>query len=95
MYVGSHGYRHLWLDKETNDSQSSEIDSSLKFLKDIGANTNNWIMCYPYGAYNESTLRILTERNCAVGLTTKVGIAEVKRDYSLELSRFDTNDYPQ
>jgi peptidoglycan/xylan/chitin deacetylase (PgdA/CDA1 family) len=95
MYVGSHGYRHLWLDKESYDSQLSEIDLSLKFLKDIGARTNNWIMCYPYGAYNKNTLRILTERNCAVGLTTKVGIAEVKRNFSLELSRFDTNDYPQ
>ena len=95
MYVGSHGYRHLWLDKESYDSQLSEIDLSLKFLKDVGARTNNWIMCYPYGAYNKNTLRILTERNCAVGLTTKVGIAEVKRDFSLELSRFDTNDYPQ
>lgn len=95
MYVGSHGYRHLWLDKESYDSQSQEIDYSLKFLKDIGANTNNWIMCYPYGAYNDISLKILKERNCAVGLTTKVGIAEVRRDYSLELSRFDTNDYPQ
>jgi hypothetical protein len=85
MYVGSHGYRHLWLDKESYDSQ----------LSDIGARTNNWIMCYPYGAYNKNTLRILTERNCAVGLTTKVGIAEVKRNFSLELSRFDTNDYLQ
>ena len=95
MYVGSHGYRHLWLDKESYASQLSEIDLSLKFLKDVGASTNNWIMCYPYGAYNKNTLRIITERNCAVGLTTKVGIAEVKRNFSLELSRFDTNDYPQ
>lgn len=95
MYVGGHGYRHLWLDKETNASQSSEIDSSLKFLDDVGASTSNWIMCYPYGSYNETTLKILTDRNCAVGLTTKVGIAEVRRHLSLELSRFDTNDYPQ
>ena len=95
MYVGSHGYRHLWLDKENYESQSSEIDSSLKFLKDVGASTNNWIMCYPYGAYNDDTLSILKERNCAVGLTTKVGLAKVSRDFSLELARFDTNDYPQ
>ena len=95
MNVGSQGYRHLRLDKESNDSQSSEIDLSLKFLNEVGASTNNWIMCYPYGAYNDTTLRILTERNCAVGLTTKVGIAEVKSDYSFELSRFDTNDFPQ
>ena len=95
MYVGSHGYRHLWLDKETYESQSLEIDSSLRFLKDVGASTNNWIMCYPYGAYNDDTLSILKERNCAVGLTTKVGLAKVSRDFSLELARFDTNDYPQ
>jgi hypothetical protein len=72
-----------------------EIDSSLKFLKDVGASTNNWIMCYPYGAYNDDTLSILKERNCAVGLTSKVGLANVSRDFSLELPRFDTNDYPQ
>lgn len=95
MYVGSHGYRHLWLDKESYESQSLEIDASLKFLKDVGAITNNWIMCYPYGAYNDDTLSILKERNCAVGLTTKVGLAKVSRDFSLELARFDTNDYPQ
>jgi peptidoglycan/xylan/chitin deacetylase (PgdA/CDA1 family) len=95
MYVGSHGYRHLWLDKETYESQSLEIDSSLRFLKDVGASTNNWIMCYPYGAYNDDTLGILKERNCAVGLTTKVGLAKVSREFSLELARFDTNDYPQ
>ena len=95
MYVGSHGYRHLWLDKETYESQSFEIDASLKFLKDVGASTNNWIMCYPYGAYNDDTLSILKERNCAVGLTTKVGLAKVSREFSLELARFDTNDFPQ
>jgi hypothetical protein len=95
MYVGSHGYRHLWLNKETYESQLYEIDSSLKFLKDVGASTNDWIMCYPYGAYNDNTISILKERNCAVGLTTKVGLAKVSPDFSLELSRFDTNDYPQ
>jgi len=95
MYVGSHGYRHLWLDKESYYSQSLEIDSSLEFLKDVGARTDDWIMCYPYGAYNENTIAILKERNCAVGLTTKVGLAQVSGSTSLELPRFDTNDYPQ
>lgn len=95
MYVGSHGYRHLWLDQETYESQSLEISSSLKFLKDVGASTNNWIMCYPYGAYNADTLNILKERNCAIGLTNKVGLAKVSQDFSLELARFDTSEFPQ
>ena len=95
MYVGSHGYHHLWLDKENYESQSFEIDSSLKFLKDVGSSTDDWIMCYPYGAYSNDTLRILKDRNCAVGLTTKVGVAEISLDSALELPRFDTNDFPQ
>jgi len=32
MYVGSHGYRHLWLNKEDKISQKSEIEKSLLFL---------------------------------------------------------------
>ena len=95
MYVGSHGYRHLWLDKETVESQSSEIDSSLKFLKDLGSRTEDWIMCYPYGAYNSDTLEILKDRKCVVGLTTKVGLAKISQDSGLELPRYDTNDFPQ
>jgi peptidoglycan/xylan/chitin deacetylase (PgdA/CDA1 family) len=95
MYVGSHGYSHLWLDKETLASQSLEIDASIKFLRDIGSRTEDWIMCYPYGSYNSDTLDILKDRKCAVGLTTKVGMAKVHKGYGLELSRYDTNDFPQ
>lgn len=95
MYVGSHGYRHLWLDKESKKSQTNEIALSLNFLNKIGAPTKDWIMCYPYGAYNRETLEVLKEKNCSVGLTTKVGIAELDSVNLLELSRLNTNDFPQ
>lgn len=95
MYVGSHGYKHLWLDKESKQSQESEIERSLAFLNMIGAPTKNWIMCYPYGVYNVETLEILEQKKCAVGLTTKVGIADLDTTNLLELSRLDTNDFPQ
>lgn len=95
MYVGSHGAQHIWLDKESKIAQLSEIDSSLQFLQKVGAPTKNWIMCYPYGAYNEDTLSILREKECAIGLTTKVGLAEVDPSKMLELKRFDTNDFPR
>lgn len=95
MYVGSHGYQHIWLNKETKAKQSAEIDASLKFLTDIGAPTKDWIMCYPYGGYNADTLDILKARFCRLGLTTKVGIAELQETQLLELPRFDTNEFPQ
>jgi len=95
MYIGSHGYRHVWLDKETIESQTLEIENSLKFLGDVGATTVDWIMCYPFGGYNVHTLDILTRYNCIAGITTKVGLARLSRERSLELPRFNTNDYQQ
>jgi len=95
MYVGSHGYRHVWLDKESKVLQAEEIDLSIRFLSDVGAATDDWIMCYPYGGYNEETLAILKNRNCLIGLTTRTGVAELETESLLELARFDTNDFPQ
>jgi peptidoglycan/xylan/chitin deacetylase (PgdA/CDA1 family) len=95
MYVGNHGYHHNWLNAITAAEQEEEIDKSLDFLASVGAPTKNWIMCYPYGAYNDTTLDILRNKRCALGLTTKVGAASIATEGPLELSRFDTNDFPQ
>jgi hypothetical protein len=95
MYVGSHGFDHYWLDSLPAEAQRKEINLSLKFLNEVGSDTNEWIMCYPYGAYNESLLSILKKKNCLVGLSTKVGLADLKRDNPLTLSRLDTNDLPK
>lgn len=94
MYVGSHGHQHVWLNKQTREQQEKEIDSSLDFLRSVHAPTHDWIMCYPYGGYNQDTLDILRSRDCLIGLTTRVGRAEVSGDGTLELARFDTNDFP-
>jgi peptidoglycan/xylan/chitin deacetylase (PgdA/CDA1 family) len=95
MYVGSHGCKHIWLDRESKSGQLDEINLSIEFLERVGAYTNDWIMCYPYGAYNDDTLSILKSKNCAIGLTTNVGFANLYKSKMLELSRFDTNDFPQ
>lgn len=95
MYVGSHGYKHTWLSTGTFEEQKNEIELSLGFLKTVGAPSDNWIMCYPYGDYNQDTLAILRSKKCAIGLTTNVGVAELNTSRLLELSRFDTNDFPQ
>lgn len=94
MYVGSHGDRHRWLDQLDSDEQAAEIDRSLAFLKDLGAPTDEWIMCYPYGA-NDSALRNhLRMRGCAAGLTVRVAVASIGVDDPLMLPRINTNDMP-
>ena len=93
--IGSHTTSHKWLNSLSADEQKTEIDISLSALERIRGDLNDWIMCYPYGGYNEDTLSILSTRNCALALTTKVGSADIYSQNKYELKRFDTNDFPQ
>ncbi len=52
-------------------------------------------MCYPYGAYNDTTLSLLKKYDASLGLTTEVRVANLKADNPFELPRLDTNDFPQ
>jgi peptidoglycan/xylan/chitin deacetylase (PgdA/CDA1 family) len=94
MYVGSHGAAHFWLDRLDPAAQAAELDESLAFLCALGAPTEQWVMCYPYGAYNDSLLPLLRQRGCVVGLTTRVAVAQLGSDDPLALPRLDTNDLP-
>ena len=95
MYIGSHGYDHYWQNSLSADKQEQEIDKSIEFLKSIGSSTDNWAMCYPYGAYNQSLIDILKRKGCKLALTTKVGIADININNAYTLERLDTNDLPK
>ncbi len=95
MYIGSHGFGHHWLNKLPPAKQESEIDESLKFLGLVDAPTENWVMCYPYGAYNDSLIEILKKKGCSFAFTTKVDIANFSKENAYTLERLDTNDLPK
>lgn len=95
MYVGSHGSMHYWLDRISSEEQEKDIKSSLEFLDNVGASTDNWVMCYPYGGYNDTTLSILKKYKASVGITTEVRVADISVDNRFTLPRLDTNDFPQ
>lgn len=93
MEIGGHGYRHLWLGQLSPEDQAEEIRRTVSFLSNIlGYCPSEWAMCYPFGSYNSDTLGLLSKTGCAIGLTTKVGGADLAQP--LELNRFDTNDLP-
>jgi peptidoglycan/xylan/chitin deacetylase (PgdA/CDA1 family) len=92
MYVGSHTYSHYWMDTLPPSRQGEEIRCSLNFLRALGAPVLNWVMCYPYGAWNEALLRILHQAGCALGLTTRPAAADLSADNALLLPRFDTTE---
>lgn len=94
MLIGSHGDKHLWLNTLSSEEQHREIDASLDFLSELGVPTRDWVMCYPYGAYNDTLLAMLRDKQCALGLTVEVALADLKSNDPLRLPRLDTNDLP-
>ena len=94
MVIGSHGYDHNWLNKLPSKKQEKEIDRSLDFLEQIGSPIDSWIMCYPYGAYDDSLINLLRKKKCKLAFTTKVNIARLNRKNMFTLERLDTNDFP-
>ena len=95
FHIGSHTSSHMWLNSLTTIEQEKEIAKSLDALRSIRNEVSNWIMCYPYGGYNDTTLSILEKMGCALALTTIVGAADLSCQNKFELKRWDTNDFPK
>ena len=92
MEFGSHSHSHPWLNTISEEQQTSEIEMSLNFLSSIGLPMNGWTMCYPYGALNESAQNIARGYGAVLGLSTRVGAADMKKDDLMSLPRWDAND---
>jgi Predicted xylanase/chitin deacetylase len=95
MVVGSHGNNHLWMDTLSSNDQYQEIEASLELLQSVGMSLDLWLMCYPYGAYNKSLLKVCSDLGCSMGLTTKFEIAQLNSKNALTLPRLDTNHFPK
>ena len=94
MEIGVHGAEHVWLETLTADEQRREIERTRHFLADVhGGPPVDWAMCYPFGSYDATTIALLREAGCAIGLTTRVAVAD-SLARPLELPRLDTNDLP-
>ena len=61
---------------------------------EINAPTKDWVMCYPYGAYNTDSIDVIKKLSCSIGITIKPSMAKMGCDSQFELPRFDTNDFP-
>lgn len=86
--VIGHGYEHRRLGLLAESEQRDELVRTRAFLDEVGG---TWALCYPYGSRDETTLRLMRETECRVGLTTDLGRATAGSD-RLQLPRIDTND---
>ncbi len=94
MDIGSHGDAHEWLDSLDAEAQRRDVERSLTMLDDAGVPRRDFLFCYPYGAYDENTLRILEANGCGAAFTTRVGLASPTPGQLLTIPRLDTNDLP-
>jgi peptidoglycan/xylan/chitin deacetylase (PgdA/CDA1 family) len=86
--VIGHGWEHRRLGLLPEDEQRRDLERTREFVAEVGG---TWALCYPYGSRDATTLRLLEELGCRVGLTTEPRRA-TRDDPLLELPRIDTND---
>ncbi len=94
MFVGGHGETHEWLAALDHDEQAREIDACTALLDSVGVAPAERVMCYPFGSWSEVTCALLRDRGYALGLTTRVALADLRTDDLFTLPRLDTNDLP-
>ena len=95
QHIGNHGYNHYWWNSLNEKEMSQELDLSIRFLEKIGVDMNNWTACYPYGSYDDQSIKMLKERGCKLAVTTEVDIATTSKDTRFIMPRLDTNDIPK
>ena len=94
MHFGIHGFDHFRLGLLSPKDQKKEISESILSFKKMGFDTKDLSICYPYGSYNNETLKIVKNNNFKFGVTlhvNKIGKTELGNPY--ELPRFDCNDF--
>ena len=92
MTIGGHGYKHLRLGELTYKDQSIEINKMLNFLKKFKIQ-KKWIMCYPYGSFNNNTKKILKKKDCLFAFSATPGRSLLDKKNILSIKRYDTNEF--
>jgi len=95
QHIGNHGYNHYWWNSLNEKEMSDDLDLSISFLDKLGVDMNNWTACYPYGSYDDQSIKMLKERGCKLAVTTEVDIATTSKDTRFIMPRLDTNDIPK
>lgn len=85
---GGHTVNHPHLSQLDAEKQRKEVWGSIRTLVPAGQKDSvaQFIFCYPYGEYNEDTLKILKELGVKIAFTIKPGINTDKMN-PLELRR--------
>lgn len=94
MYFGIHGLNHKRLAELNYSEQNEEVSKSINEFKKLNIKTENLSICYPYGSYNQNTIKIIKKYKINFGLTLTVNSLSKKNLKNIyELPRYDCNDF--
>ena len=94
MHIGSHGVNHLLWSTLNEQEQEKEIVNSKRFFKKKLINLKNFSVCFPWGSYNSSSVKILKKKKVKFALTSNSGnIFFGKRYNKFTLPRYDANEF--
>lgn len=89
--IESHTVNHLHLDTLTYDEQLSELKNSKEILENITGKTI-LSLAYPFGDYNDDTIKAAKEAGYKMAFTTNLGLSD-KSDGLYELDRIYISSY--
>lgn len=92
MEVGSHGHSHVWLEDLNASQQRVDIEKSFGLLESGIASSKRRTMCYPFGSYDETTLKILSDLGvytAVINNGNKTAEVTSSSERFLELDRID------
>jgi len=95
MHIGNHGYNHYWWNRLDEHSLNNEIKGATDFLKSIGVDEKKLTACYPYGSFDERSIKILNDFGYKLAVTTEVDVATTDPEKRFSMPRLDTNDVPK
>lgn len=98
MELGSHGHSHVWLEDLSANQQSADIKESFKLLELEVGSLRKRTFCYPFGSYDDTTLKILTDldvNTAVVNDGNKIARIDNSVDRHLELDRIDIMFFDQ
>ncbi len=91
--IGLHGFNHYRYQYLTSENQNIDIRKSKKFWNLILKNKSKWSICYPFGSYNNTTLKCVNKNKIDFALTTQKGSNISLNKKPLTLKRWDANDF--
>lgn len=93
MFFGIHGYNHYWMNKLSAEELKEDINKALTCMDEL-IDSNCWVINYPYGSYSNDVIDYVRSKGSVLGVSTDVGIANLKMCHPFKLPRLDTNDFP-